>query len=198
MRYGAKGLMWAPFAESDPEPAGKLPNYGKAISLGSLVELVDAPAFAEAKGYGDDELKCFVSEFKECPLTIKVTSLPRASAGAVFGSKLEGPGETESAGEMTYNSDDHAPYGGLAFYIKEQLDDNQTAYMGIFFPKVKATPGGNTYTTKGDSITLTAHGLSMLASAAKNGDWKKESDYFDTEAEAIAWRDKKLASSVGP
>ena len=127
-----------------------------------------------------------------------MTSLPRESAGAVFGSKLEEAAETESAGEMTYNSDDNAPYGGLAFYVKELLDGNKKVYMGIFFPKAKATPGGNTYTTKGDSITLTAHGLSMLASAAKNGDWKKESKYFDTEAEAIAWRDKKLASSVGP
>ena len=57
MKYGAKMLQWAPFAQSDPEPAGALPKYGTPVNLGALNKVTDSPTFNEAKGYGDNALK---------------------------------------------------------------------------------------------------------------------------------------------
>ena len=63
MRYGAKMLMWAPFAQENAEPAGALPTYGTAKQLGELNKVTDAPAFNEAKAYGDNGLGRYVNEF---------------------------------------------------------------------------------------------------------------------------------------
>lgn len=190
MRYGAKKLMWAPFAETDAEPVGSLPKYGTAMQLGELNKVTDSPAFNEAKAYGDNGLARYVNEFKEVPIDVEILDLTNEQASAVTGSKL---GTTEGK-DLHFNTEDNAPYGGLSFYINELMAGNVKKYKGIFYPKVKASMQGKEYSTKGDTITLANEKLRFLGSAAKNGDWKIESEYFATEAEAEAWVEAKLAS----
>lgn len=191
--YGAKHVMFAPFAAEDPEPANSLPNYAEAFELGELNKVTDAPVFNEAKAYGSNALGRYVSEFKENPIDVEILDMTVEHASVVTGAKID----TEGDKTTHFNSEDNAPYGGLAFYINELLANNVKKYRGIFYPKAKAVMQGETYTTKGDSITLENEKLRFMGAAAKNGDWKLKSDRFDTEAEAQAWVEKMLGVVTG-
>lgn len=185
MDYGAKYIRWAPFAAEDPEPDGALPNYGPAITLGALNKATDSPTFNEAKGYGDNTLKVYVNKFKENTISIETTEVPRASMTAVSGTTLE----SATKKNMRFRDTDKTPYGGLGFYVNKLLDDGRDVCMGVFYPKVKAMLQGTEYNTNGENITLSTSKLQFTGSACKSGDWKIESDFFETEAEAKAWVD---------
>lgn len=185
MDYGAKYIRWAPFATTNPEPAGKLPTYGTAITLGALNKATDTPAFNEAKGYGDNALKVYVNKFKETVIAIETTEVPRDSMMAVSGTTLE----SETKENMRFRDTDKTPYGGLGFYVNKILDDGSDICMGIFYPKVKAMLQGTEYNTNGENITLSTSKLQFTGSSCNSGDWKIESEYFDTEEEAKAWVD---------
>lgn len=185
MDYGAKYIKWAPFAEENPEPAGKLPLYGTAITLGALNKATDTPAFNEAKGYGDNALKVYVNKFKETVIGIETTEVPRESMTAVSGTTLE----SETKKNMRFRDTDKTPYGGLGFYVNKILDDGRDVCMGVFYPKVKAMLQGTEYNTNGENITLSTNKLQFTGSSCNSGDWKIESPYFDTEEEAKAWVD---------
>ena len=185
MKYGAKGYRWAPITA---EPAGSLPTYGGAVVLGELNQVVDNPTYNEAKGYGDNALRRHVVKFKECGIDVAILDMTNANAAAVFGTEVP----TTAAKDLHFNESDNPPYGGAAFYINELLEDNKDVFKCVFYPKQKATMQGETYDTTGESITLTNKKIHFTGSTANNGDWKIESDYFDTEEAAIAWLDEKL------
>ncbi len=185
MDYGAKYIRWAPFAAENPEPAGKLPSYGTAITLGALNKLTDSPSFNEAKGYGDNALKVYVNKFKETVLAVEITEVPRDSICAISGTTIE----TGDHKNMRFRDADKAPYGGVGFYVNKILDDGQDVCMGIFYPKVKGMLQGTEYNTNGENITLANSKLQFAGSSCASGDWKIESEYFETEEEAKAWVD---------
>lgn len=190
MVYGAKMLMFAPFAAENPEPAGALPNYGAAVELGELNKVTDTPAFNEAKAYGNNVLGRYVNKFKEVPIDVTILDLSNENAALITGAVIETSGK-----DLKFNVKDNAPYGGMAFFVNELLAGNVDAYKGVFYPKVKATVQGQTYDTMGDSIVLAAKNLRFMGSAAKTGDWKIESPYFESEDEAIAWVRAKLGAA---
>lgn len=200
MDYGAKYIRWAPFAEADPEPAGKLPNYGESVTLGALNKLTETPSFNEAKGYGDNALKVYVNKFKEATLAIETTEVPRDSMAQVCGTTLEEDKvqpemESGTRKNMRFRDSDKTPYGGLGCYINKILDDGRDVCVGIFYPKTKAMLQGVEYNTNGENITLSTSKLQFTASSCASGDWKIESDYFDTEDDAQAWVDGMLDGS---
>lgn len=185
MEYGAKHIRWAPFAETDPEPDGKLPQYGTAVSLGSLNKVTDTPTFNEAKGYGDNALKVYVNKFKEATIAVEVTAIPRDVMSAVSGAEIE-KGDKKN---MWFGDNDKPPYGGMGFYVNMILDDNRDVCRGIFYPKVKAMLQGAEYNTNGENITLATGKLQFTASSCKIGKWRCYSVDFDTEDGASAWVD---------
>lgn len=185
MDYGAKYIRWAPFAAENPEPAGKLPSYGTAVSLGALNKVSDTPSFNEAKGYGDNVLKVHAVRFKEAVIAVEVTEVPRDAMSAVSGAEVE-TGEHKN---MWFGDSDKPPYGGLGFYVNVLLDDGSDVCRGVFFPKVKAMLQGTEYNTNGESITLAAGKLQFTASSCAAGKWRCYSEDFETEAEAEAWVD---------
>lgn len=185
MDYGAKYIRWAPFAETNPEPDGQLPDYGEAVSLGSLNKVAETPSFNEAKGYGDNSLKVYVNKFKEATLAVEVTEIPGDAMSAVSGSEIES-GEKKN---MWFGDNDKPPYGGLGFYVNMLLDDGRDVCRGLFYPKVKAMLQGGEYNTNGDNITLSTGKLQFTASSCKLGKWRCYSVDFETEAEAQAWVD---------
>lgn len=192
MDYGAKYIRWAPFAAEDPEPAGKLPNYGEAVTLGSLNKLSETLSFNEAKGYGDNVLKVHVIKFKEGALAIEITEVPRDAMSQLVGSSID-----ENKNLWRRNSD-KAPYGGLGFCVNKILDDGRDVCMGIIYFKTKAMLQGGDYNTSGDNITLTNNKLQFTVAACGSGYWKVESDYFDSEEEAQAWVDGAFKSGLDP
>lgn len=195
MEYGAKYLQWAPFAESNPEPAGALPNYGTAVNLGELVKVGDNPSFAEASAAGDNNATArYIRKFQQCPVDAEITEMLNAVASAVFGAKLD---TTTGKKNLHFNISDKPPYGGLAFFTEGQLKDGSTAYQGIFYPKLKANMQGKEYSTTGSSITFSSRKVQFMGMACNNGDWKIESEYFTTEDAAKAWVDAMLAAASG-
>lgn len=185
MEYGARYIRWAPFAKENPEPAGKLPSYGTAVSLGALNKVTESPSFNEAKGYGDNEMKVYVNKFKEAAIAVEVTEIPRESMSAVSGAEIE----AGTHKNMRFQTSDKPPYGGLGFYVNMLLDDTRDVCMGIFYPKVKAMLQGGEYNTNGDSITLSTGKLQFTGSSCGSKDWRVYSEYFEAEEEAQAWVD---------
>ena len=193
MKYKLSYLRWAPFAEENAEPAGALPNYGSAMTLGEVSSADDAPVFNSAKGYGDNALKRYVSEFKEVPINVEVLDFATAVFAAILGAKIQTMG---TVSVIRHNKNDNAPYGGLGFVFGDMLDGNVVAYRGLFFPKVKAAMQGRTYTTKSENITLSGEKMQFLGAACNSGDWALQTDFLETEEEAMAWVDAMLTGNA--
>lgn len=190
MIYGAKYPRWAPI---ESEPANALPTYGETRRLGELNQVADTPSFNEARASGDNRVARYISMFKEVGIDVGILDMTNENASAVTGASIDA-GEAKN---LRFKATDHAPYGGLAFYVSEQMEDESIKHKGIFYPKVKATMQGQTYDTMGESITLQGKKLHFVGLAANNGDWKVESPYFDTEAEADKWCKDMLAAAGG-
>lgn len=188
MNYGAQNIKWAPITD---EPAKALPTYGEKRTLGELNQVVDAPVFNEARASGDNHTARYASFFKEVGIDVTVLDMVNETASAVTGATID-TGEVKN---LRFKTTDNAPYGGLGFHVSELLTGNEVKHKGIFYPKVKATMQGQTYDTKGDTVTFHNKKLHFLGVEAKSKDWKIESPYFDTEDEADAWVDQMLASA---
>lgn len=188
MICGAKNIKWAKIKE---EPAKALPTYEQKIVLGELNQVVATPAFNEVRASGDDHTARYAAFFKEVPIDVTILDMTNENASAVTGATIDA-GEAKN---LRFKSTDQAPYGGLGFHTSELMEDYTVKYKGIFYPKVKAVMQGQTYDTKGESVTLQGKKLRFLGLAAKSGDWMIESLYFDTEDEADSWVDEMLASA---
>lgn len=186
-KYGALHLKWAPFADSSPdEDAAKLPKYGAAVTLGSLISVADTVNVQSAQISGDDVVEDRIDEVSDYSLAVQITELENSVAGEVFGATVGG-----TDGELSYGFDDEAPQGGLGLVSKRRFK-GKTFFKGIFYPKVQAVRQGVTYNTKGSSITLSGDDLQFNGTAPACRKSKIESKAFDTEAAATAWVDGKF------
>lgn len=190
-KYGALYLMWAPFAEEKPdEDTSALPKYGAAVSLGSLISVADSVNVQTAQISGDDAVEDRVDEVSDYSLSVGITELENAVAGAVLGAALDA-----SSGDLSYGFDDEAPQGGLGLVSKRRYK-GKTFYKGIFYPKVQAVRQGVTYNTKGSSITLSGDDLQFNGTAPKCRKAKIESKALDTLEAAQAWVDGKFTEAA--
>lgn len=187
-KYGARYIKWAPFASENAEPENSLPKYGTAKQLSGLVKVTDTPSYAEGKLYADDELAEYASEFTESGIDVEVNDISNELTKDIYGAL----GGTD--GEIVMGKDDAAPYGGFGFITLKTVNGKKS-YVGVFYPKCKAKPQAEEYSTKGDSITFATTKLHFVGTAAKNGAWKCISGDNDTLAEATAWLDAKFANA---
>lgn len=192
--YGAKYLQAGVFAESNADVSAEaFPKYGKVVNLGPLVQVTDSITYAEAKNYGDDELQEYANEFQEMTVDVEMTEMPMATAAAIYGASLD-----ESSEDLSYGTGDEAPYIGLAFYTKKQIKINGVTsvhYQGVYYPKLKGSRQGATYSTKGQSITFANGKAHFVGSAPANGKYQVFSKNFNTEAEAKGWVDAKIKTT---
>lgn len=186
-KYGAKYIRWAPFANTNPEPDDGVPNYGAAVSLSKLVKVTDNPTFTEGKFFADNELAEYTSEFSELGVDIEISDMANDNAAVIFGATSE-----ESTG-LDYTVNDTAPYGGLGFVSQKQVDGVKS-FVGIFYPKLKATPQGEEYDTKGDSINYSAAKVKFIGKACNSGLWKRISPPHSTFAAAKTWLDGQFTA----
>ena len=193
-QYGAKMLQWAPFAATNPEPADALPNYSTPINLGALMSVAETLNFSEVEARADDVRKIYLKEFVDGSLAVGVLEMPNATASAITGAKLD---STASAKDLHFSSNDVAPYGGLSFYVSCVKEDGSKYYKGIYYPKVKASMDGRTYTTKQKTIVLDSPKLTLTVDACATGDYKIESDELTTESAAAAWVNGKIKAASG-
>lgn len=193
-QYGAKMLQWAPFAETNPEPADALPNYGTPINLGGLMSVAETLNFSEVESRADDVRKIYIKEFTDGSLAVGVLELTNEAASAVTGAKLDSSG---SAKDIHFSADDNPPYGCLGFYTTNMKPDGSKYWKGLFYPKVKASLDGRTYNTKQKTIVLDSPTLTFAADACATGDYRIESPELTTESAAKEWVNGKVKAAAG-
>jgi phi13 family phage major tail protein len=179
--YGASNPY---FALIDTEPENGLPTYKQGVKLAKLISSSDNPTFTTGVLYADDGKAEEVEEFVSATINVSLDDVSIENKARVFGAKVANDNELE------YKSTDVAPYGGYAHYVRK-MKGNKTRFLGIFYPKVKATQGGVTYNTKGESITFAPDAVTFSASETASYTWKVEVE-LETEAEALAWVKNKL------
>jgi len=180
--FGAKYIRFNKIKE---EPDGKLPIYERAgtVTLGRLVKADLTVNLASGKLYADDELAESVDEFSSGSLAAETDDMEDAAASAVYGC-------TVTDGEVHFKRGDSPPMGGLAYY-KVLMRKGVKFFKGFFYPRVKAALGNDTAQTKGDSITFGTNSTTFTIFGSNSDDWRIWKT-FKTEAEAVAWVDKKL------
>lgn len=193
-QYGAKMLQWAPFAETNPEPADALPNYGTPINLGGLMSVAETLNFSEVESRADDVRKIYLREFVDGSLAVGVLELTNETASAVTGAKLD---SSSSAKDIHFSADDTPPYGCLGFYTTNMKPDGTKYWKGLFYPKVKASLDGRTYNTKQKTIVLDSPKLTFAVDACATGDYRIESPELTTESAAKEWVNGKVKAAAG-
>lgn len=188
--YGGYGIKFWPFAKENPEPAGAMPNYGEPITIGELNQVSDTITYNEASSYGDDVRARYLRQLREYGLTVQVLDISNENMSVLLGAKLD------TEGTLRIGSNDNAPYGAVTFTRRVLLKDNVMKLKGMIYTKVKASMEGRTYTTKGDSITLTGQGITFGGSPCNSGDAILISPDFETEAEVEAWFEEKLGGAA--
>lgn len=193
-QYGAKNFRFAPFAASDPEPAGALPKYGDIVQVGSLNLLNETLNFSEVEARGDDVRKIYKKSFTDGLLDVDILYISPAVSSKVLGLTLD---STEKK-NLHFRDDDSAPYGGGSFYTTCVRDDstNSVYYQGIYYPKIRASMQGRSYQTKQKQLVLTNPKLSFSVDACNSHDYRIESEEFATEAEADDWCTAMLSAAT--
>lgn len=153
--------------------------YTNGFLANKGVEIVMTPTFNSVPYPGDDQIVKQIDVFKNATVAAKVTSLPIAAATVMFGHTVVGT-------EIKRNTADKANYVGYGYTTTQVNDNGADTYIAKIIPKVKFMDGAETFTTNGDTITITAPQISGMAVADLNGDWLIEKT-FDTEAEALAY-----------
>ena len=150
-------------------------TYSDGFKCSEAVSTAVTPAFNEGALYGDNKLVEYIKEFKNAAVEAGVTSLPIVAANILFGHKV-----TENS--IIYNVDDAANYVGYGF-ISTELKKGKRVYGACILKKVLFAEGGDSYSTKGDSITFNTPTISGTASAPDDGDYK-EVKFFDKKTDA--------------
>lgn len=153
--------------------------YSDGFLVNKGIEIVFTPAFNSAPYSGDDEIVKKIDVFKNATVAAKMTKLPIAAASVIFGHTVNGT-------EVVRKTTDKANYVGYGYVTTEVNDTGADTYKAQIIPKVKFMDGGETYTTNGDSITITSPQINGMAVADLNGKWLIEKS-FNTEAEAVTY-----------
>lgn len=191
MEYTVEYSMWAPFAETNPEPADELPNYGDVIDLGEVNKFQYTPAMNEAKAYGNSVLARYLAMFKEGTANVTLLDISNENKAKLLGAKVD------TDGTLTCSVNDNPPYGGYGCIAGTLLAGNKHGFYGMFLPKIKATIQGKELNTNGENLALTPETLAFTYSATKNGVHFIQSKYFDTPAEAKAWVAQQFTKASG-
>lgn len=180
-KYGASDPY---FALIETEPENGLPTYKSGVKLARLISSADNPTYSRAELYADNRLAEEVEEFVSASIEVSLDDVELENKALIYGATLSDEQELE------YKGSDTAPYGGYAFYASKQKNGVKK-YVGVFYPKVKATMGGVTYNTKGETITFATDSVTFSASETEAYTWKIEKE-FATEEEAKTWVKTKL------
>lgn len=155
-------------------------TYSGGFKCGKAVNTSVTPNYNETPFYADNQQTENVTEFKNATVNLGVDRMPVQAPNVLFGHTVNASGEEIS------KTDDAPSYVGYAFITAEMLDGVKK-YRACLLYKVQFKEGEEGYETKGDSIVFKNPALSGLAFANENGEWRKKSPYFSTEAEADNW-----------
>lgn len=188
-RYGARNSKWAVFvtekADEDPQ---KLPKYSEKKSFGELNKVTDTINTNEGSLAGDDCIVLYRKQFKDGTVEAESVFLPVADAAVMLGSPHD------DAMGVSHTTDDNAPYIGYGFTTMH-VSKTDEYFQVVFYPKLRANKGSDTYETRGDNITFATDKMSFHLESPLCRVYKIEKD-FPTEAEATAYLDSLFAGAA--
>lgn len=186
VKIGAKYPAWAKITD---EPEDSLPEYGGIVGeIGEAIAVSLSLTLASGQLYSDDALNIDVSEFVSGTLELETDGLDDKMASAIYGATI-------TDGEITYNTSDVIPTGGLCYYTKMMDKSGDVYYRGHYYPKVKAQLTGGDDKTKGASISFSTEKPKFTVFQAANGVWR-QTETFENEKSAKAWITSKLSAST--
>lgn len=185
------GAKYPCFAKIKTESESALPDYEGFVTIGRLVKADLSLSFASGKLYADDSLAESVDEFISGTISMETDDVADEVAALIYGAVNDNNGDKK----VTYSAGDSAPMGGLAYY-KALMRNGTKLYKGYYYPRVKATLGGDTAETKGDSITFGTSTTEFTVFECNTGAWRITKE-FDTEDGAAEWVDEVLGKDEG-
>lgn len=165
-------------------PCFKANSKSAGVVLGKLIAADLTVNLASGEVYADDALAEQLSEFASGSIAMETDDLEDSAAQEVYGCKV-------SEKEATYNKDDTAPMGALAYY-KRIMRSGVKQYKGYYYPSVRAALGNDSAKTRGSNITFTTTSTTFTVFADENGDWRK-TIICDTVEEVKQWINTKCA-----
>jgi len=154
------------------------PEGGAGIVIGRLVSANLTVNLATGEQYADDSLAEFLSEFSSGSIAMETDDITDDIASIIYGAKVNN-------GVVTYNKNDNAPRGCLAYY-KALMRHGKRSFKGYYYPQVSAVLGNDNAQTRGSSITFNAVSTTFTVFADENGAWRFTKE-FSEEASCRAW-----------
>ena len=170
------------------EAADGTPSYDGAKSFGKAVSCSVSVTNNSAKLYADDALAESDTSFQNGTVTLGVDDDRAAVFADVLGHSIT------LDGEVTYNSNDVAPYVGLA-RIVTKLVNNVKLYDVKVLYKVKFSDMSESENTKGETVEFATPSIEGDIATLANGDWKTAKT-FSSKAEAIAFIQTLFSSAL--
>lgn len=162
-------------------------GYDEPFAFGKAIGLQVTPNYAEGSLYADDGQAEYDKEFSYAEVTLNTSTIPIEAYEKMFGHQV---GEKN----VKFNADDQNNDVGVGWISVEKVNGVRT-FIGNFLNKVKFSEPSEDYATKGESIEYKTPSITGRASAVDGGNWK-ETDTFNTEAEAKNWIYEKFGKTV--
>ncbi len=179
---GLKYMVAAPLTEEGTDK--KENTYEQGFVVGKAIKADIQINSANAYLYGDDAVAESDTSFTDGTVSIGTTQMSEDIQTKVLGHK-----KNEEGNEITANAADVAPYLGLGFYAPK-MDNHVKKYRAIWFVKTIFAEANESMQTKQGATNFVTPEMSATIMTDAKGDWKKE-ETFATEAEAIAYLNKK-------
>lgn len=170
------------------EASDGTPSYDGAHSFGKAVSCKVSITNNSAKLYADDALAESDTSFQSGTVTLGVDDDREATFADILGHSIT------AGGEVTYNTNDVAPWVGLARIVVKMVN-NVTIYKALILNKVKFSEPSEDESTKGESVEFSTPEIEGTIATLANGDWKT-SKTFSTKAEALAFINSIFSSSL--
>lgn len=181
-KIGLKYFVGAKLDES-----GGTAAYSNGMVIGEAIKADWKPAYENAKMYADDGLAEQYNAFKDGALSLDAKELTSAVRAFLYGhgyTTVTAGGES-NVEKIVEGVNDEPPYIGCGFYAQVRRA-GVTKYRAIWYRKVKFTPPGETFQTKGETLAFGSTTTEGLAERDVSGEYKDDLT-FATEAGARAW-----------
>ena len=178
------GLKYFAWAKMLTEPTASPPTYDTGFALTKLIRADLTITNAEGTLDADDTLAEEVSEFYSAELSLEGDHLTLDRQATIYGA-------TYSDNELSFGSDDTAPYGGCGL-VQPVMKNSVVKYRAFLFAKAHAKRTDmNLQTKSGGTVTFTPEKLQFTLMQPSYGKWERIKE-FDTFAAAQAYIDTAL------
>ena len=164
------------------------PSYDGAKNLGKAVSCSVSITNNSATLYADDTLAESDTTFQSGTVTLGVDDDRESTFADLLGH------EVTEEGEVISNSNDTAPWVGLARIIVKLVNNVRVYKVSILY-KVKFSEPSDEENTKGESVEFSTPSIEGTVATLSNGNWK-DVKTFSTKDEAIAFIQSTFANAT--